>query len=533
MAPAVAADISRLLQDGVALHQAGRLSEARAAYRQVLALDPANADAFNLLGVLYGEQERFREAIECVGKAVTLRPGEAQFRNNLGNTYLLAKEPTFAIEHLKEATRLQPRYVEAWFNLGKAHEALDQIAEARTAIDRALRLDPGNRRARLGRAQLDIRSGRPESAVKVFRDHLRDTPGDVPAIAGLLLATKVGPQTPELKVAEQILASGAAGPTGPFLSLLKHAVGKAYDDLGRYDEAIRLIIEGKSLERQPTDLERRLEWGARVRALFTRDFFAERSGYGLPTDKPVFIVGMPRSGTTLIEQIIASHPKAYGAGELPHLSRIASILGATSKTIEFDATKVAAQTADDVRRVAEGYLERLTEGAGKAIRVTDKAPLNVRYLGIVALMFPNCQVIHCRRNPIDTCVSIFMQKFSRGHAYSHNLESLARYYREYVRLADHWRAVLPLKMLDVDYEESVADTEAQARKVIDFLGLKWDDACLSFQHTKRAVATASQWQVRQPVYTTSVERWRRYEAHIGPLIEGLKDLVQNGPASRP
>jgi hypothetical protein len=130
-------------------------------------------------------------------------------------------------------------------------------------------------------------------------------------------------------------------------------------------------------------------------------------------------------------------------------------------------------------------------------------------------------------------VSIFMQKFSRGHVYSHNLPSLAQYYREYARFADHWRAVLPLKMLEVDYEESVSDTEGQARKVIDFLGLKWDDACLSFQHTKRAVATASQWQVRQPIYKTSVERWRRYEAHIGPLIEGLKDLVGNGPASRP
>ena len=532
MGTSVATDIARLLQDGVNYHRAGQLNEARELYRQVLAHDPSNADALNLLGVLYGEKERFHDAIQCLGKAVTLRPNEAQFRNNLGNTYLLAREPTFAVEQLKEATRLNPRYMEAWFNLGKSYEALDQIAEAKVAIDRALRLDPTNRRARLGRAQLDVRSGKSQSAVKGYRAYLRDNPGDIRAISGVLIADKVKADMPELKAAERVLASPSSDLPDSVLSLLKHAVGKAYDDLGRYEEAIRLIVEGKALERQPTDLDRRTEWGAKVRGLFTADFFRERSDFGLPTDRPVFIVGMPRSGTTLIEQIVASHPKAYGAGELPHMSRIASIIGVTSPRLEFDEAKIRAQTAADIAKIAEEYLGRLTEGAGKAARVTDKAPLNVRYLGIAALMFPNCHIIHCRRNPIDTCVSIFMQKFSRGHSYSHNLASLAQYYREYVRMAEHWRAVLPLKMLEVDYEESVADTEAQARKVIDFLGLKWDDACLSFQHTKRAVATASQWQVRQPIYKTSVERWRRYEAHIGPLIEGLKDLVGNGPASR-
>lgn len=529
---AVAADIHQLLELGASKHRDGDHAAARQLYREVLDRDPENADALNLLGVVYGSEGRLFNAIESLEKAIRLRPSEPRFRNNLGNTYLLAKEPVAAVGQLKEATRLDPKYLDAWCNLGKAYEALDRISEAKVALRKAVRIDPRNRRARLSLAQLEARSGNEQAATEQFRAHLAQNPGDVRALAGVLLTTKVDPAFPELKAAEHVHALHAAKLSDAELSLLKHGLGKAYDDLGRHEEAIRLIIEGKKLERQPTDVPARLEWGARTRALFTREFFAERARFGLKSDKPVFIVGMPRSGTTLVEQIVASHPKAYGAGELPHLSRAATMLGAVDRSFHIQEQAVRELATERVAEIAEGYLARLTEGAGKAIRVSDKAPLNIRYLGPAALMFPESRVIHCRRNPIDTCVSIFMQKFSRGHTYSHDLATLAEFYREYVRMADHWRNALPLKVLEVDYESTVSDIEGQARRIIDFLGLKWDDACLSFQHTKRSVATASQWQVRQPVYTRSVERWRRYEAHIGPLIEGLSDLVgREKPAS--
>lgn len=526
-----AAEISSLLQQGILNHQDRKFAIASRIYKQILELDPNNADALNLLGVLNGEMSRFHDAVRFLESAIRLKPAESTYRNNLGNTFLLAKEPLAAIEQLKEATRLNPRYVEAYCNLGKAYETIDKIEEAKQAIKKALRIDPKFARAQLSLAQLEVRSGKAKRGVEEYRKYLMENPNDFRALVGVLFADKVQPGTPEVRAVEQ-LHKHTEGMPNNTISLLKHALGKAYDDLGRYEEAIKLIVEGKKLERQPTDMDRRFEWGAKFREVFTREFLAERQGYGLPTDLPVFIVGMPRSGTTLTEQIVASHPKAYGGGELPHISRVANILSVTDKNLEFHETEFRAADKAKIQEVAQGYLTRLTEGSGKAIRVTDKAPLNVRYLGLMALMFPNCHIIHCKRDPIDTCVSIFMQKFNRGHEYSHDLRNLGQYYREYLRMVEHWKQVMPGQILEVSYEDSVADTETQARKIIDFIGLKWDDACLNFQTTKRSVATASQWQVRQPVYQTSVQRWRRYQAHIGPLIEELSDLVQKEvPAS--
>ena len=234
---------------------------------------------------------------------------------------------------------------------------------------------------------------------------------------------------------------------------------------------------------------------------------------------------MPRSGTTLTEQIIASHPRAAGAGEIGVVRKVAVSLGFGGTDEKAFARSVNALKAKETTHLARQCLAGLERFSKSAARITDKLPHNFEVLGLVALLFPNAKIVHCRRNPLDTCVSCFLSPLKEGHAYAQDLKALGEYYREYASLMDYWREALPLPILDVDYEALVADTEAQARRLIDFIGLEWNPACLDFQASERAVHTISAAQVREPIYRTSVERWRRYEKHLGPLCQGLGDLA--------
>lgn len=517
------ADVEKLLQQGVELHQQGHLQAAQKCYKNVLRAVPDHADAHNLLGIIAGEQKQFGPAVKCLETAVRLKPAEPVFRNNLGNTLLRAKEYALAIEQLKEAVRLNPQYTEAICNLGLANSGAGQLAEARHMFQEAMRVDPSNRRAPFLLAQLEARSGQAKEAVQKYRNMRKQRPTSIGAIQGVLLSDKVTKDTPEVAEAEYILREGNL--SSAQRSAMLHVLGKAYDDLGRYEEAMGLVIEGKKLEPTKYDIGAYIRWVEDVCRLFSPEFFAARSGYGSDSEVPVFIVGMPRSGTTLVEQVIASHPQAYGAGELPQLGRAARAMGINSKQFVVDTPKALKLERETVQNLAALYLERLSNGARNALRVTDKAPLNGRFLGVAALLLPRAKIIYCTRNPLDTCVSIFMQKFEAGHNYSNNLKMLGQYYRAYAGLMEQWKKMFSQMIIEVNYEDSVDDLKAQSRRIISHIGLEWDEACLNFQSTERPVFTASKWQVRQPVYRTSVERWRRYEKHLGPLIDSLGDLA--------
>jgi tetratricopeptide (TPR) repeat protein len=515
--------IDHLLKQGLASHRAKDFKAAAACYKQILEVDPNNADALHLLGTIAGQNRDFVRAVRLIESAIRIRPGEPIFRNNLGNAFLEIGEPHLAVKQLNEAVRLNPKYIEAWCNLGKAHEACGQVVEARESYRKAVQLDSSNERARLSLARCEQLGGAAKQAVTEFRNILARQPDDPRALIGILMADKATPDMPELNLGERTLRNSNLSQTGR--SALMHALGKAYNDIGRYEEAIHLIIEAKQLDGKAFDLERWLAWCELTRETFTWQFLAERINFGIDNGLPVFIVGMPRSGTTLTEQIIASHPQAYGAGELPHIGRIARIVGAKTPEQDISILKLQALTPATAAELAQGYIDRLRQDSAAAARITDKAPLNLRYLGVISLLFTRAKIIHCTRNVLDTCVSIFMQNFNSGHAYSYDLGNLGHYYRSCAELISHWKQVIPQPILEVNYEETVGDIEHQARRIIDFIGLEWDDACLRFQETQRTVATASHWQVRQPVYKTSVGRWRRYENHLGPLIESLGPLA--------
>jgi hypothetical protein len=233
---------------------------------------------------------------------------------------------------------------------------------------------------------------------------------------------------------------------------------------------------------------------------------------------------MPRSGTTLTEQIASSHSRVGGAGELRTLGDLMRRLAGRGGYAE----ALAGLTRGQSRDLARNYLEALRQIGGPGERITDKMPHNFEDLGLIALLFPNARVVHCMRDPLDTCLSCFTHHFSENHGYNTDLSVLGQYYREYRRIMQHWREVLPLRMLDFSYEALIADQEGKSRELIAFLGLEWEDACLAFHANDRLVSTPSRWQVRQPIYTSSVKGWKKYEKHLGPLFEALGELAVAG-----
>ena len=300
------------------------------------------------------------------------------------------------------------------------------------------------------------------------------------------------------------------------------ALGKLLDDAGAFPEAFRRYADANALfKRMQADMGQRFDSEALRRTTsglietFTPGFFAELARADNRSELPVFIVGMPRSGTSLVEQIVASHPDVFGAGELTHIGQIAGVL-------RRDGAEFCSEwKAELLSRLSNDHLGKLLRLAPNASRIVDKMPDNLFHLGLISMLFPRARVIVCRRDPRDTCLSCYFQFFPAGNLFSYDLADCGIRHRETERLMIHWRQVLPIAVIEVEYELLVSDLEGQSRRLIAFLGLDWNPACLDFYRTKRTVLTASSWQVRQPLFAGSVGRWRRYERELGPLMESL------------
>jgi len=303
---------------------------------------------------------------------------------------------------------------------------------------------------------------------------------------------------------------------------LHFALAKAYDDIGRHEHAFEHLHCGNALKRQTVVYDETAQLGTlrNIEETFTAELIAARCGLGNPSDLPIFIVGMPRSGTTLVEQILASHPRVVGAGELLHMSDL--VLGGQAGTrfpLDFPSLP-----GERLHRLGSLYVARLRAQAPLADRITDKLPFNFSVVGLIHLALPKARIIHVRRDPVDTCFSCYTNLFSQGLEFTYDLEELGRYYCAYQSLMKHWHRVLPeVAMLEVQYEELVLDFEAHARLIVDYCGLEWDARCLVFHKTKRAIRTASAAQVRRPLFSSSIGRWLPYREQLRPLLDVLGD----------
>lgn len=516
----------KTLQQGIDLQREHKFQEAEFRYQLVLRDNPNHPDANNLMGTLAVEADALDIAKEYFQKALKAQPKNPVYRNNLGNLYVSAGEPGNAIPHLRKAIGLQPGFIEPIVNLARAYKKLGRANLAYDFFKRAVKLQPEHPLALFEYGEVLTNLGKMKQAVKVFKECIKHGVSVVESLHNLTVIHKFSDDDDdsEIELIEKMI-EGDVLEDGPRISL-HHSAGKILSDLKRHDKAFAHYSKAKDIAGEKFDIAEHQNTYDRLISLFTPTFFAERAHYGVKSERPVFIVGMPRSGTTLTEQISASHPMVYGAGEMTNLRGLIDSTSDGAINPEAFAHEISNMTAEKSVELAQQYLDALKRHSKMALRVTDKLPHNFELLGFIALLFPNAKVVHCRRSPLDNCVSCFTHKFSDFHGYNSNLSKLGLYYREYDRLMQHWQKVLPMKVYENQYEKMTSNQEVQTRKLINYLGLDWDDQCLAFFETKRLVQTPSRWQVRQPIYTSSVKSWQKYEAHLGPLIDALGDLAQ-------
>jgi tetratricopeptide (TPR) repeat protein len=495
----------------------GNYAETVVQLQDLLAIDPDHVVALSNLGDALCFLGRYPDAERAYRRSVQIDPRRADTHLKLGNLLQWRGDFLGSETTLRRATKLEPRSASALCSLGYTLSAIDRVDDAKGCFEKALRLKPNDTGALCGLAWLISVKGRFEEADSLVRRALEIDP-DCAAAQGLLVVQRR--MTPADKTWLERTQRILARPMAPIEEArLRFATGKYFDDLGNHSQAFEEYRRANELRRKVAakyDRVERTAWVDDVIRLYSADHVAQRAEGANDSTRPVFVVGMMRSGTSLVEQIIASHPEATGAGELQYWGmteyKHPEILRQRLPDAEFSAT------------LAGSYLKVLAGHSADAARIVDKAPANTDYLGLIHRVFPQARFIYMRRDPVDTCLSCYFQNFFNAAAFTMDLQDLAHYYREHHRLAAHWRSVLPKDVfLEVPYAELVADQEGWSRKIIEFIGLRWDPKVLEFHKTERAVLTASSWQVRQKMYSSSVGRSKNYQKFIGPLLK-LRDL---------
>jgi tetratricopeptide (TPR) repeat protein len=545
---------------GQVLYRKGSNSEAIIALRKSLELNPENADGWSDLGAALCRTQTFAEAEAACAEALRLRPKVAPALSNLGYALMGQGKPEQAIAVLEEAIRVRPNLAGAHANLGIAFKCLDRPEEALAALAEAHRLDPANTHTANTTGIVLQREGKLERALEFYLLALRLQPNYTDALNNLATCYKELGQfeeaiaryhralqlEPDHALAYYNLSELAVGGRYQFsaeeIATLRRlfaaedasnlsrtvagfALGAVLDVQGSYDEAFGVYEQVNALRRgwlqannRAFDHEQHRAFVDDIIATFDRKHFQRPRDWGTDSELPVFILGMPRAGTTLVEQIVASHPAVHGAGELGEFPRlVAQVMGRKAglpKPEPFPGREAA-------RDVAARHLRTLVQLGNEASRVTVKLPENVFYLGLLAELFPRARAIYCRRDPRDVCLSCYFHNFQHMD-FAFSFEDVAVYYRQYERLMAHWRCVLPIPIYQVRYEDLLADQEGVTRGLISYCGLPWDERCLRFHNSSRPVQTASTVQVRRPLTGKSAGRWKHYQKHLAPLLEALK-----------
>lgn len=511
-APARRVDVRTLLAHGDAALRQGAYDEAAGHYEQLLALKPRRVDVLNKLGsALYG-LGRLAEAQKYFRAAIGQKPNDPDAHGNLGAIHLARGYLEEAESSLRHALKLRPGDVDVRSNLGLTLVALGRLDSAQAQFERVLRVAPRHANARYGMGIAKRAQGRFEEAGACFKRALEVEPTMARAWAALASIRRMDSGDGDWLKKTQQLADGTRVPLDEVV--LRFALGKYFDDNGRFEDAFRSYQRGNDLLKPittPYEREERTRLVDELIRTYTAETIARVGAGGTSSRRPVFVVGMMRSGTSLAEQILASHPEVAGAGELEFWNAVMRRPAGSQGGL-----------LDELERqhLASEYLRILEAHSPQAARIIDKAPLNSDCLGLIFSVFPNARIIYMRRDPIDTCLSCYFQRFGTAVNFALDLGDLAHYYREHQRLIAHWRAVLPAgSLLEVPYEGLVANQEQWTRRMLDFVGLEWSSRCLEFHNTERTVLTTSFWQVRQKIYNDSVRRSRHYRKFIGPLLD--------------
>lgn len=539
---------------GVLAHKLGKSDIALDCLRESVRLEPGGL-FYNNLGLVQEQMGDLDGALQSYEQAVALTPDFAPAHLNLGNALQKLDQSRAAVAAYREAIRLQPGYAAAWSNLANMQRALGEPEAARQSCLKALQLQPDMLEALASWAEIALEREGPDNMLPLCdeelgfvgkRDFVYGTVAEVLASHGLreqaLRAHEKGlgfsgePGKVFLKMAMLKKYDAAAGDWLARMktayeqatdqrdkSFLCFALGKIYEDLEDYPRSFRYIEEANRLVRASYaySIESHQAFTRHMKAMYTEDLIREMDGCGYRNSRPIFVVGMPRSGTTLVEQILAGHSRVFGAGELLEFDgAVRRVLAGKKEQAYQNGLKQFDR--HDYYRIGREYVAALRKYSATAERVVDKLPQNFQWLGLIRLALPEAGIIHCRRDPMDTCWSIFKNIFQEGHEYGRDLIELGLYYRQYLELMEHWKTILPEGHIhEIEYENLVRDQRGETGKLLRFCNLEWEDNCLDFYNSKSRVLTVSRFQVRQPIYTSSVQKWKRYEKQLQPLFDTL------------
>jgi tetratricopeptide (TPR) repeat protein len=494
---------------GVALKSQGK--DALVALKKATELLPNDAEAHSNLALALQDLGQLEAAVASCKRALMINPNFAAAHNNLSNALRELRHLDAAAQSCRRALEINPNFAEAHHGLGAALRNQGRTAEAEVSCRRALEINPDLPGAITFMAELQADKGHFADAEALFRRAIALNPESPEAWAGIAGIRKMTTDNKDWLSAAQAIAGRVLPPRSE--ARLRYAIGKYHDDVSDFEQAFANYRRANELGKlYGTKYERKQQTLVvdLLSRAYDRNWVCREQADANPSARPVFIIGMPRSGTSLAEQILASHPAVFGGGELGFWKNASTIN--TKLVLKGKIDKGA------LAQLATDYLKLLQGISADASRVIDKMPDNFMHLGLIYSAFPNARIIHMQRNPIDTCLSIYFQHFNTSHAYANDLDDLAHYYTEYFRMMEHWRATLPEDaILHVPYEELVGDHEGWSRKMLDFIGLPWDSRCLDFHQCRRTVSTASNWQVRQKISKSSVLRWLNYEKFVDPL----------------
>lgn len=504
-----------------ALREHGDIDAAVEEYRRLLELDPDNFAGLNNYGALLTNLERSEEAIRILSHALELQADSVKTMHNLARAYVRIGAHKSAIEVLEKALRLRPGLIDAYPELANALRMDSRYDEALAVLDKALQLDPANRVALVGKARLYELLGRYAEAYAILDPLTQDSSASDALPEFFDLSRHFGQRDRAVSLIQQALARSdinrhAAAP-------LHLRLGRHYDRENNYDAAFKHFEEAKRISQRYCDLAAVASQFAAIRDTYSVDTVPHLPRSMKTSRTPIFIVGMPRSGTSLVEQIIASHPDIHGAGETDIVHLLGNKLSYMFASGAFPAF-VNRLSIELLGTKADELLLSLSAADPSAARVTDKTPQHFIYIGLILQLFPNCSIIHCQRNPLDTCLSCWFSDFgSNYHNYTNDLDTLGRYYGLYAGLMKHWTTVFPDRIFQLTYEELVQDQETISRALLQHCDMEWSDRCLEFYKSDRVVNTISYDQVRQPMYNRSVNRWRNYDKYLGSLRAALDE----------
>jgi len=543
---------NNIVENALEAHKQGKLKQAHDVYHSVLKTNPNHAQALHYLGLMAQQSGHSKDAIRLIEKSINILPNDIRAYNHLAQVYLSLGKVTKAKLLLEQGLELDPYHVDTLnnfanilmdkndihgaikvyqqvikldsnashsvFNLAQALKEVRQYKEALQWYLNTIAIEAKHLNAYHGAGITSEELGQFECAIKYYQLSLVNNPSHVRSMANLLSIKSFSPNEPLVNQALKILETGKLSPEDT--AKLHNGLGKYFDSKALYDNAF-LHFEKSSQAQKATSGSYNANFVRRfcdkIIQAYDKSYFTKLKSLKLSSASPIFIVGMPRSGTTLAEQILASHPDVFGAGELTLIPKL------SKKYLGENHNELQKLTENTLQQAASSYITSVQQAEHSNEKYfTDKLPMNFMYLGFIASVFPNAKIIYCRRQPLDIGLSCFIEMFNLENDFSTDLNCFSQYFIEHHRIMQHWMKVLPIEIFDLKYEDLIEDQERQTSDLLNYVGLEWQNDCLNYYKTKRVVNTPSRWQVRQPIYQTSKQRWKNYQEHLIPLINHLQ-----------